>query len=463
MKPVLFFLWLLLSALAVADERILSFHSRIEVGRDGMLDIEETIRVRAEGDTIKRGIFRDFPQLYKGRWGLKERRPFDVLEITRGGSPEPFVVEDHAAGSRVRIGSADELIERGEHTYTIRYRTGRQLLFSDEHDELYWNVTGDEWDFPIDDASAELILPEGIEIRSLEGFIGEEGSTEAAAATLLAGNIAEFRAGRMLLLREGLTLSATWPARALDDAVYEQPFGRLLRENPATLAGLALMAAMIGWHVFAWMAVGRDPVPGLVIPQFAPPPGYSPAALRMLDRMGFDDTGFSAAVMGLAVKGVLTIGGDARSNRLERVADADPSQLAADEQELLKHLFPVRDTLELSQSNHETVGGARKALRKSLETQLRGSHFSNNTRYWLPGLFLGLAGAGLLVIGAPAIPIVLFMTFWLSIWSIGTGLLLFQIASHFRQRKWARHANGPEGLAWACLQFRSWWAGSWGL
>ena len=60
---------LALAAPAQADERILSYDSRITVERDGTLEVREEIRVRAEGDNIRRGIYRDFPTIYPGKDG----------------------------------------------------------------------------------------------------------------------------------------------------------------------------------------------------------------------------------------------------------------------------------------------------------------------------------------------------------------------------------------------------------
>ena len=70
---------------AVAEERILSYDSVISVRLDGDLDVVETIRVNVEGDEIRRGIYRDFPQDYKTRWGLKQHRPFKVTKVNRNG------------------------------------------------------------------------------------------------------------------------------------------------------------------------------------------------------------------------------------------------------------------------------------------------------------------------------------------------------------------------------------------
>ena len=52
------------AAPAGAVERILQFISDVTVERNGDLIVTETIRVEAEGNVIRRGIFRDFPTIY---------------------------------------------------------------------------------------------------------------------------------------------------------------------------------------------------------------------------------------------------------------------------------------------------------------------------------------------------------------------------------------------------------------
>jgi hypothetical protein len=85
-----------------------------------------------------------------------------VISVDPRRPPEPYRVNSGSAtvcGSR--IGDADA-VERGEHSYAIRYTTTRQLGFFDGYDELYWNVTGNGWIFPIDDAEARIRLPQNV-------------------------------------------------------------------------------------------------------------------------------------------------------------------------------------------------------------------------------------------------------------------------------------------------------------
>ena len=143
---------------AIADERILEFHSEIIVKADGWIQVTETITVQAEGNRIKRGIYRDFPTEYFDRRGNRYEVDFDPILVLRNDSKEDWHTRNVQRGVRVYFGSADRYINAGRHTYTFRYRANRMLGFFADHDELYWNVTGFEWAFPIDRARATLEL-----------------------------------------------------------------------------------------------------------------------------------------------------------------------------------------------------------------------------------------------------------------------------------------------------------------
>jgi len=172
-------LLLLVAATAVrADERILSFDSTITVNRDGTLEVHEAIRVRAEGQNIRRGIYRDYPTIYPRADGGSTVVGFDFQSARRDGNDEPWRAENRGNGVRVYVGSPQSTVSHGEHLYELVYRTDRQMGYFADHDELYWNATGNGWGFPIDRATARVLLPDDIpraEIR-LEGYTGPQGA-----------------------------------------------------------------------------------------------------------------------------------------------------------------------------------------------------------------------------------------------------------------------------------------------
>src|SRR5688572_12728307 len=147
---------------AHADERILSFDSTVTVGRDGTLTVREVIRVRAEGQEIKRGIYRDFPTIYQDNKGRTIVVGFAFDSALRNGNAENWRAENHQNGVRIYLGSKSVMLPRGEHTYELNYRTDRQTGFFSDYDEIYWNATGNGWAFKIDQVTATVHLPDDI-------------------------------------------------------------------------------------------------------------------------------------------------------------------------------------------------------------------------------------------------------------------------------------------------------------
>jgi hypothetical protein len=194
---------------AGAVERILDFVSDVTVERNGDLSVTETIGVQAEGNEIRRGIFRDFPTTYhRRRDGSQVFVGFHVLSVTRNGNTEDFTLENMSNGVRVRIGSANRILNTGRHEYVIKYVTTRQIGFFPDFDELYWNATGNGWNFTIDRAEARITLPEAVPFRQSAFYTGPQDANgrDASIAEERPGHIV-FRTTRPLPPRNGLTVA----------------------------------------------------------------------------------------------------------------------------------------------------------------------------------------------------------------------------------------------------------------
>jgi hypothetical protein len=142
----------------------------------------------------------------------------------RNGVAEPFEVESLGSGTRVRIGSADVLLDVSTvQEYKIAYRTGRQLWFDENGDELYWNVTGNFWDFRIVESKVRVILPEGIEVLEAEAYTGLAGEKERNYVKAQEKDGVSFRTTTPLSQREGLTIVVRWEPGKLDAVAYKKP------------------------------------------------------------------------------------------------------------------------------------------------------------------------------------------------------------------------------------------------
>ncbi|EFK95793.1 hypothetical protein LDC_2185 [sediment metagenome] len=139
-------------------EQITDFHSVIKIQEDGSLNVSEKITVISTGNEIKHGIYRDFPTKYAGI-ALSPQKGFEIISVTKDNEPEPYNMQKMSNGYRLYIGDKNTLLPPGPYTYTIDYTTTNQLGFFKDYDELYWNVTGSNWSFPITQCSAEIYLP----------------------------------------------------------------------------------------------------------------------------------------------------------------------------------------------------------------------------------------------------------------------------------------------------------------
>jgi len=290
-------------------EEITGFESRVEIERGGDVRVTETIAVVAGGEKIKRGIYRDFPTLYRSVLGLRRSVDFEVTGVLRDGVPEPWHSEGRANGVRIYIGEAGRLIDHGPHTYTLSYRTNRQLVLHDDFDEFYWNVTGNGWDFPIARAKVKITLPPGAPLRSAEAYTGPGGARGTAWRVVTeAGADVVIETTAPLAPGEGLTVSVTWPKGYVDADANPRDLAAVAGDNPFTAASLAALVLVLAYYMIAWVVIGRDPPRGVIIPRYAPPEGFTPSAVRFLAGLGrVDDKSFAAAVLQLAVSGALRI------------------------------------------------------------------------------------------------------------------------------------------------------------
>ena len=353
---------LLLTGLAQADERILAYHSNIEVNPDRSMIVTETIRVRAEGNKIKRGIYRDFPTRYTDHYGNDYRVGFQVLSVQRDGKAESYHQEDLANGIRTYIGRSNYFLPQGEYTYTIMYRTTKQLGFFADFDELYWNVTGNGWDFPIDKASAEVRLPQYVapaELRlaAYTGYQGRKGQDYQKFIT--EQGLVNFESTRSLSPREGLTIAVGWPKGIIQAPTAAELRAEYFQDNKTGLISVGIVLVMFVYYLFVWHRVGRDPASGTIIPLYTPPKGYSPASMRYINNMGYDDKTFSTAIINLAVKGLLRIEQLAEGYQLTRTYPNYKAERAPGEKALLGRLFRNHDSIEL---NHKISSSERNAL-----------------------------------------------------------------------------------------------------
>jgi uncharacterized membrane protein YgcG len=424
---------------AAAQERITEFASDIAIARDGTLTVSETITVNAAGERIQHGIFRDFPTLYRDRAGNRVRVRFDVEEVNLDGHPEPYTLESIANGTRVRIGEANVILDPGQHTFLILYRTDRQIGFFPDYDELYWNVTGNGWEFAIGRAQATIHLPPGAGAVRYALYTGPQGTQGKDAQATVDGDTIRFVTTASLNPREGLTVAVGFSKGAVVPPSGADRAGNFLRDNASTGAAILGLIALGLYYTTAWYRFGRDPERGVIVPLFAPPKDFSAAAVRFVHRMGYDRKSFAAALIAMAVKGYLKITEAHGAYNLTRTGRCETETgLASTERAVARVLFNGVNEIELKNTNHTIVSRAVTALRDALKKEDEGVYFVTNRGWFFGGLaILVLSGAAAALLSEDAAPAG-FILIWLAVWAAGTSHLLLNV-----YESWSSVIAGP--------------------
>ncbi len=448
---------------AAGEERILDFQSRLECGTDASVQVEEVIRVHSEGISIRHGIYRD---LSLKNWAGRPSR-LEVLETLLDGKPTQARQDLQGQSTRLYLGDSSRTLEKGTHVFTLRYRMDNQVGNLADRDEIYWNVTGNDWAFPIEKATCLVSLPGALDPARLEvaAYTGRRGSRESDASFSRQGTGLFFSTTRTLYPGEGLTVAVGWPKGFV-------AFGSLREKNPGWITFLAGMGLVVLYYFLAWLAVGRDAPRGLVIPRFEPPEGMTPSQVRRIARMGLDTKGLAAEILDLAVKGILRIRETEERFSLLMEPRPDFSRLPAHQENLAAGLLSIgmdssrrieslkaaarqkglkgklarlgmslgriRETaatpgeqveIRLDGTDSKAFHSAWTAFRRRIEASDPAKKlFSKNTGIWILGL-LGSMGtiAAMLFSNHPRAFLQgggAFLALWLSFWTIGVVLLV---------------------------------------
>src|SRR5690606_12758466 len=191
---------------------------------------------------------------YEDAQGKIREVGLDVVSVLRDGRPEPFATERSSGVLRIRIGDGDVRLTPGVYTYEIAYDTTRQIRFFDDHDELYWNVTGNAWEFPIRQASAQVTLPRSAKATDVTYYTGRYGSREqdASARMLANGNSILFQTTRPLSQREGLTVVVAFPKGVVAPPSAADESAEWWRDNAGLFAGGFGLLVVTLFYLWAW-------------------------------------------------------------------------------------------------------------------------------------------------------------------------------------------------------------------
>jgi len=285
------------------------FHSDMMIDEDSSTIVKETIDV--EFHQSRHGIYREIPFQYRDEFGKTITTPTRVLSVTdESGKAWKYQVKKTGPMIHIRIGDAKRYV-KGNQTYVITYEVENVILFFDDHDELYWNVTGNYWKAPIKEASATVSLITKKKSKNLmvAGYEGGYGSKEECGFEVYENN-GKFFTKRGLRMGEGLTIAFGWDKGLVSPPSSWKKFlwAMNLKENWVFLLPIFSFLYMFN----RWYQKGRDPRVRESVAVMYEPPKFdnqplTPAEVGTLIDEKLDPRDITSTIVGLAVRGYIKI------------------------------------------------------------------------------------------------------------------------------------------------------------
>lgn len=362
------------------SERILNFHSEIVIDTTGRVQVTEHIKVYSLGISIKRGIVRRIPIYRKDVNNDKKRIDIKVLSVVRDGHAEDYHEDIENGMHIIYMGNKDRFLNPGVYEYAIAYESYGHVGFFDEFDELYWNVTGNDWDFMIDKASVAIRLPDGAKAIDMACYTGAEGSTDNACTSLSEDSVVSFYSNGALLKGEGLTVAVSFTRDIVKRPPPPGKVALFLQKSKKAISIITALLVVGFFYYFTWRKVGKDPEKPVVIPTFNPPNGWSPAVMRYLFKRKYDDKTYTASILSLAVKGSVVVSKDKKTFSLKKTGET--TDLTLEEKKIHKTLFSKHPELQLSNKHHSIIFRAYSNLGNYLASKWKlNLYFKKNLKY----------------------------------------------------------------------------------
>ena len=312
----------------VQKEEILSYHIYAELNQDSSLLVQETIKVRAQGNDIKRGIYRDLPTRYAG-----EKTPVSILSVTRNDQAIPYSIERVDGQKRVYLGDMNRYIYPGVYEYKITYKYQNIVRqnYEKTQDVFFHNLIGTEWVFDILEVMAIVRLPSDVRFaEEPKVFFGKYGSKNQDTSFLKQDNQILIHLPAGLKKQEALTLRTVF-----NSGFFKIPEKGIPFNNYVNILFTMVLFFILSWLVYysytSWKKHGKDGVKRLAYPRFDIPKFNELGALFLLKNHSSLHIDSCDLIMPhlahLSQKGLLKITANKKEITLEKNMDVKPSNL----------------------------------------------------------------------------------------------------------------------------------------
>lgn len=394
-------------------EHISDFQSEYTINSNGSVSVIETITYDF-GWLEKHGIYRTIPFTKTNKQGKKFRLEFTNISVTdERGEPYSFSRSTQSDNIKLKIGDADRTIT-GVHTYVINYTVSGALTYFSDHDEFYWNVTGDQWTVPITKAEAIINLPQGAAGQgNFLCYTGSSGSTIQDCTISPADSTVIISANNKLPAGQGLTVVVGFP-KGLVARLEPQPIIGFFDTLIGKLVGLLLVILGLFWYLIyplwlpiRWYMYGRDPQsPGPVIASFDPPKTVAgrrltPAECGALVDEKVDMRDISSMIVHLACEGYLKIKEKEKNKFIIIKVRETKDTLPHIAKVFLDKLFQDNPVLDLDEQERGDLYEAVEDIKSAIYNQLVKEKFFPKNPGSVRNFYKGVGAAALFTMNLP--------------------------------------------------------------
>jgi len=299
---LLIFIFLFLP-ISVFAEEILDFQVNIKVLKNSDIIVQEKI-IYNFGNEQRHGIYRDIPYKYSARGG-NYKLDIKVLNITdENNNNLNYNINKNNNYLNIKIGDADKYVS-GRKIYIINYQINGAINYFKDYDELYWNITGNDWNVNINNIKAEIIMPDDISNSDIkaECFTGYQGSKDSACDKNIETNSIYFQA-KNFLAKQGLSVVIGWPKGITAEPSFFIKLYKKIKDNLILLLPVLVLIFLYNY----WRRHGKDPLgAGTIMPEYEPPANILPAEAGVVIDEKMDTRDLTATIIDLANRGYLKI------------------------------------------------------------------------------------------------------------------------------------------------------------
>ena len=349
----------------ITEEVISSFHADVTVHADATIAVTETIAYNS-GGLDKHGIYRDIRLI--SSQGKRMEVSAQSVKL-QSGENHPYTIEYLSSDVlRLKIGDPNVTFV-GPRTYQISYTVRRAIGYHSDTDELYWNVTGNEWQFPIEKADAIVTFDTGITPTEASCYFGLFGMNTSCLpdnvrTMQVRGSVQKFTLpeGAILSSSDGLTIAVSFPKGQVASPTGADTWNDLVALAIPWIIGLGLPLMILYFSYRRWNRLGRDPKgTGVIVPQYDVPENVTPMQCGGIVSEEVSSRDFSAEIIYLATKGYLSIR-QFQYGFLNLMSDYElkllktyGAELTVGDTKLLTglHLYSAGDTVKLSSLRYE--------------------------------------------------------------------------------------------------------------